>query len=109
MDGLQDTSRSGMDMSMTALLKRAGFSFADTKALLGCWPHGAGAEHLGDERYFRRMWGRNGPLPDAEDGGAAETQKGWSTSTVEWQRAIRRKAALAANRVRCRDRRQSGG
>jgi putative DNA primase/helicase len=47
-----------MDMSMTALLRRAGFTYADTKALLLGWRHGAGAEHADDDRYFRRMWER---------------------------------------------------
>ena len=57
--GLRDTSRSGMDMSMMALLKRARFPYRDAKALLVRWPHGAGAENAGDDRYFRRMWERS--------------------------------------------------
>ena len=62
--GLQDASRSGMDMSMTTMLKSAGFSYQDTKALLLKWPHGAGAERTRDERYFQRMWNRCGALAD---------------------------------------------
>lgn len=57
--GLKDQTRSGMDMSMVALLKLNQFSYEDAKALLLHWPNGAGAEHVDDDRYFRRMWDRS--------------------------------------------------
>ena len=104
-DGLQDTSRSGMDMSMTALLKRAQFSFEDARALLLRWPHGAGTEHAGDDRYFRRMWERGGPHPDTDEDGVA-SHNGGPASTELHGGSRSAKASPAANRFRCRDRRQ---
>jgi hypothetical protein len=66
--GLQDASRSGMDMSVTTMLKNAGFSYPETRALLLQWSHGAGTEHACDERYFQRMWDRCSAPEAAADG-----------------------------------------
>lgn len=59
--GLKDSSRSGMDFSMMALLRRADFTFDECRELLIGWPHGAGAEHADDARYWQRMWDRGTP------------------------------------------------
>jgi predicted P-loop ATPase len=74
-DGLKDSSRSGMDMSMMSLLKRAGFTLEECKSLLIRWPHGAGAERAGDARYFDRMWtatGLGGDTTNADQPWAGE-------------------------------------
>ncbi len=65
--GLADTSRSGRDMSLGALLIATGFSYAEMRAVLIEWQHGAGQEHAADDRYFRRIWERTAvhPLPVA--------------------------------------------
>lgn len=81
--GLQDTSRSGMDMSMTALLKRAGFAYKDTKALLLRWQHGAGAEHAGNDRYFHRMWNRV-TAPEADAGVQQQPDPKAGTAKTIW-------------------------
>lgn len=57
--GLNDTTRSGFDMSLGAMLKGAGFSFAEMRAALIENPHGAGCEHSEDDRYFERIWQRS--------------------------------------------------
>jgi hypothetical protein len=54
--GLHDTTRSAFDFSLCALLKRAGFTPAETRALIIANPHGAGAEREHDDRYFQRLW-----------------------------------------------------
>lgn len=58
--GLADASRSGFDMSLGILLRRAGFDLAEMRALLIENAHGAGAERAaaGDDRYFQRIWDR---------------------------------------------------
>ena len=58
--GLNDTSRSARDLSLANMLKRAGFSYAEIRAVLIGWQRGAGSEHaqVGDERYFVRLWER---------------------------------------------------
>jgi hypothetical protein len=60
-EGLTDATRSGFDMSLGAMLKLRGFSFAETRALLIANGHGGGAEKAadGEERYFERIWGRS--------------------------------------------------
>ncbi|APT57793.1 hypothetical protein RGI145_12395 [Roseomonas gilardii] len=70
-EGLEDTSRSGMDMSMMAMLRRVGFKFEECKTILLRWPHGAGSTKAGDDRYWLRMWER-GAKP--EDMARAETR-----------------------------------
>jgi P4 family phage/plasmid primase-like protien len=58
--GLNDTSRSARDLALANLLKRAGFSYAEMRAVLIGWAYGAGAEKAkaGDNRYFERLWER---------------------------------------------------
>ena len=56
--GLNDTTRSGFDMSLGALLKSRGYGYGDMVAILRIFPHGAGAEQ--DDRYFRRIWDHTG-------------------------------------------------
>lgn len=83
MTGMQDTSRSSMDMSLGGMLKAAGFSYAEMRALLINWDGGAGGERAatGDERYFERIWTRSAagmpqssqaPYEDAGPGQAEE-------------------------------------
>ncbi len=70
-EGLQDTSRSGRDMSMLAMLIAAGFAKGEVRAALCLFEHGKMADE--DERYFSRMWQRSGakappqPPPEWED------------------------------------------
>lgn len=52
-EGLNDTTRSGMDYSMTRLLGHRGFNPAEIAVILRVFPHGKAAE-LGDE-YIARM------------------------------------------------------
>jgi hypothetical protein len=56
--GLNDTTRSGVDMSLGAQLKKRGYSYDEMVAILQIFPHGAGAEK--DDRYFARIWGNSG-------------------------------------------------
>jgi predicted P-loop ATPase len=58
--GLNDTSRSARDLSLGAMLKAGGFSFAEMRCVLIGWNLGAGTEHAqgGDWRYFERIWAR---------------------------------------------------
>lgn len=66
--GLTDASRSGFDMSLGATLKAAGFTFGEMRAALTANPHGAGAEHADDDRYFERIWSRSVvPVPMAPE------------------------------------------
>ena len=58
LDGLSDATKSGFDMSLGAMLKARGFSFAEMKAALIACRHGAGAERATDTRYFERIWSR---------------------------------------------------
>ncbi len=55
---LKDTSRSARDFSLGAMLKAAGFTYAEMRTVLIEWEHGAGREKAdaGDERYFERLW-----------------------------------------------------
>lgn len=66
---LKDTSRSARDFSLGAMLKAAGFSYAEMRAVLIDWEHGAGREKAdsGDERYFKRIWSQTPvPTPDLD-------------------------------------------
>jgi putative DNA primase/helicase len=60
-EGLGDTSRSGLDMSVVGLLKRAGFTKGETLAALLKFPHGRGAD-LSD-RHFDLMWRKTKATP----------------------------------------------
>ncbi|HEV2545927.1 MAG TPA: hypothetical protein VGU20_01180 [Stellaceae bacterium] len=51
--GLNDVSRSGMDMSMVGLLSRRGFNQSEIVAILRAYPHGKAASE--DDRYLERM------------------------------------------------------
>ncbi len=55
-EGLTDTSRSAIDFSLAALLKRAGFTAAEMRVALIRNEYGAGREKADDERYFSRIW-----------------------------------------------------
>jgi hypothetical protein len=69
--GLNDTSRSGCDMSIVGLLITAGFSYGETRAALRLFRFGKLAEEeaLGtDDRYFDRMWERSGASPRIDPG-----------------------------------------
>ena len=57
-EGLADTSRSGRDMSLGAMLSAAGFSYPEMRSMLIEWQYGAGHEHAADDRYFHRIWER---------------------------------------------------
>lgn len=64
-NGLQDTSRSGLDFSVTALLKATGFSYPETAHLLRhSFKHGKGTENT--ERDLQRNWTRCGTVSPAE-------------------------------------------
>ena len=64
-DGLQDTSRSGLDFSVTALLKAAGFSYQESAHLLRhSFRHGKGTENT--DRDLQRNWQRCGTASPAE-------------------------------------------
>ena len=52
-EGLNDTSRSGLDMSLTALLAKRGFADAEIAAILLAFPHGKAREMRAD--YIPRM------------------------------------------------------
>ena len=64
--GLDDQSRSGYDMSLGAMLKRAGLSYAEMRAALIANTNGAGADHADDDRYFERIWSRTVVEPPPE-------------------------------------------
>jgi hypothetical protein len=66
-DGLHDTSRSAFDMSLGAMLKHQGFSFSEMRALLIQNPHGAGAENIANDRYFKRIWQNTHPAASQGD------------------------------------------
>jgi hypothetical protein len=56
-DGLNDTSRSGFDMSVVAMLISSGFAKGETRAALRLFKHGKLAEEeQSGSRYFDRMW-----------------------------------------------------
>lgn len=58
-DGLADTSRSGLDFSVTALLKAGGFAYREAAYLLvHRFKHGKGSENT--ERDLERNWTRCG-------------------------------------------------
>ncbi len=65
--GLNDTSRSARDMSLGSMLKAAGFTLAEMRALLVANEHGAGDEHADDNRYFERIWNRTGSKPPPQE------------------------------------------
>lgn len=54
--GLNDSSGSGLDMSMLAMMKTGGFTLDETKELLKKWQHGSINGRQQGERYWRRMW-----------------------------------------------------
>jgi Family of unknown function (DUF5906) len=56
--GLNDTTRSGMDMSLGALLKTRGFTYEDMCTILRAFRHGKGPEN--SERDLQRIWDRSG-------------------------------------------------
>jgi hypothetical protein len=60
-EGLNDTTRSGRDMSVVAMLVAANFTKGETRAALRLFEHGK----LGDEppRYFEQMWTRTIATP----------------------------------------------
>jgi hypothetical protein len=60
--GLGDGSRSGLDMSLGAMLKVREFTYREMRHALVLCPSGAGAKKAaeGDERYFQRIWTRSG-------------------------------------------------
>jgi hypothetical protein len=60
-EGLHDTSRSGRDMSVLAMLRKAGFSRGETRAALRLFEHGKLNEE--EPRYFERMWTRTKATP----------------------------------------------
>jgi hypothetical protein len=86
--GLRDASRSGLDMSMTRLLKESGFSSHDTKDLLLHWNYGAGAEHASDERYFTRMWDRCGTANPKEQSAEAQHSGESAEPTELWPEPV---------------------
>ena len=57
--GLKDTSRSGFDLSLVALLKGEGLSREDTEKVLRLFPHGQYSDTK-DERAFGRCWKKAG-------------------------------------------------
>ena len=63
--GLMDTSRSGFDLSLVALLKHRGLSREDTEKVLRLFPHGKYSD-IRDERDFDRCWEK------ADEGGRAD-------------------------------------
>src|SRR3954469_17842097 len=77
--GLGDTSRSGVDMSLGAQLKKRGYSFDEMVAILRIFPHGAGAEQ--DDRYFRRIWERAAQQQD-KPGEADKPKRDWSAAAA---------------------------
>ena len=54
---IKDSSGSGMDMSMTRMLRTGGFSLAEIRRLLDGWPYGGGGREQGD-RYWDRIWAK---------------------------------------------------
>jgi len=79
--GLQDTSRSGMDMSVAFMLKKLGYTLDETVALLMEYPHGQQ-----DERAAGRAW-ENASVPE---------QPSWKDQLIYNGRKI---AAVEANVV----------
>jgi hypothetical protein len=65
-EGLNDTSRSGRDMSVLAMLRQAGFTKGETRAALRLFEHGKLTEE--GPRYFEEMWRRTkATAPDATE------------------------------------------
>lgn len=63
--GLNDTSGSAKDFSMTAMLKIAGFDYSECVTLMLPWPHGSQNEAREKDRYWQRVWGRTSdPAPE---------------------------------------------
>jgi hypothetical protein len=62
--GLKDTTRSGRDMSVLAMLVAAGFAKGETHAALRLFEHGK----LNEEppRYFEQMWSRTKAIPHVD-------------------------------------------
>ncbi len=67
--GLNDTSRSGFDMSVMSILKDRDYLYREARHLLTTYEYGAGGEKEanGDERYFRRMWSQISATTNAAD------------------------------------------
>ena len=82
-NGLNDTSRSGRDMSVVGMLISLGFTKGETRAALRLLEHGKLAEEeaagTGD-RYFQRMWERSSASPQP-----SETQTDVSTIWDPWE------------------------
>lgn len=53
--GLNDTTGSGMDMSMYSMLVKRGFGHADIVAIMWEWPHGSVDGRGQGDRYWERM------------------------------------------------------
>jgi putative DNA primase/helicase len=69
-EGLKDTSRSGRDMSVLAMLVKAGFTKGETRAALRLFEHG---KLPGEEpRYFEEMWRRTKATPSTPDASITE-------------------------------------
>lgn len=73
-DGMDDTSRSAMDMSLTSLLVKRGFNDAEITAALRAFPHGKAAQdgregdYIGDmlaKTRRDRTLSRTEPMPNA--------------------------------------------
>lgn len=57
-DDLQDSSGSGMDMSMVDLMRLNGFNAHEVKTLLMSWQHGSENGRAQGDRYWQRMFDR---------------------------------------------------
>jgi hypothetical protein len=96
-EGLHDTSRSGRDMSVAALLIAARWNKGETRAALRLFPHGKSAEE--DERYFERIWERSAATPGlTRISGYIESQDAQSAEWLSHGGAARRGQADATNR-----------
>jgi len=63
-EGLNDVSGSGRDMSMTRMLKDAGFVLPEIIEILTGWDYGSQQGRDQGIRYWQRMWDK--PTPDGE-------------------------------------------
>lgn len=56
--GMTDTTGSAMDMSMVSMLKMAGFTKNECRALLQDWKHGSASKDRDSDRYWDRCYER---------------------------------------------------
>jgi putative DNA primase/helicase len=70
-EGLNDTTRSGRDMSVLAMLVGGAFTKGEVRAALHQFEHGKAASE--PARYFEQMWARTSAAPRAEP----EPPPGW--------------------------------